>query len=292
MSRILLVSTALALMLLAFGLGGTPGPGADKESGCRKGPASESNGEVRLHEPPDFVPVACLRLHRTTTDGADGSSFFRSARDLQGRTGWEVGERRYLRLRGGEEEGTGATGARALFPRGWKGGSAPVWAERDITHGEHTRLYLSFRLKLSHNWQGHPVNDKLLYVWTHGKPVVFPVYVGGDDSPLTTEVRLQDIPGGARNLSPNRGSTSIERGQWHRWEILLVAGGAGVPDGEIQWWIDGRKVGEYDDIRFGARGQERVWERVSWRPVWGGAGGVVREDQYMWIDDLYVSGGP
>jgi hypothetical protein len=80
------------------------------------------------------------------------------------------------------------------------------------------------------------------------------------------------------------------RGRWHQWEILLVSNTGNHANGTIQWWVDGVEVGHYDDVRFGTASQSKVWQRISWRPVWGGAGGVVREDMYMWMDRLYASG--
>lgn len=180
----------------------------------------------------------------------------------------------------------------ALFPAGWTGGYAPIWSEEGITSAGKTELYVSFWLKLSDNWQGHPVNDKLLYFWTHEDPVVFPVYVGGGDAPLHTQVRIQDVPDGARNLRPNVTDVTIRRGEWHRWEVLVVSNTGDAADGEIHWWLDGRKVGEHRDVRFGTSSQSKIWNYVSWRPVWGGAGSEIQEDQYMWMDHIYVSGGP
>ncbi len=182
------------------------------------------------------------------------------------------------------------TVGRALFPAGWEGGRAPIFSEKRIGSAGAKRLYVSFWLKVSENWQGHPVNDKLMYFWTHEKPVVFPVYVGGGSNPLGTEVRIQDVPDGGRNLEPNRADPQIHRDRWHRWEVLVVSNTGDAADGEVHWWIDGEKVGEYRDVRFGRSNQAKVWDYMSWRPVWGGAGSTVRQDQHMYMDHVYASG--
>ncbi len=271
----------------------TPTPASDSDDvSCSSEvvDALHRDGALR-HEPRGFSTVTCLHFDGTPGgDGAEGFAGIPPRAAVQ--PGWRPGEQEHLQVVTDPGPDRDDRVAEARFPRGWEGGYAPVWINRDIDDAQLTRVYLSFRLRISENWQGHPVNDKILYVWTHGKPVVFPVYVGGGSYPLRTEVRIQDVPDGGRNLRANAGPDPIERGRWHRWEVLLVANTGGRFDGEVHWWIDGSKAGQYRDLRFGMSDQSKIWELVSWRPIWGGAGGVVREDQYMWIDDLYVSGAP
>lgn len=291
MRRILIATTAGTLVLMALRLSDAwPRSSPAEAVSCRAPEGFFADRAERLHEPAGFEPVTCLRFG---APGSGSSGLRISSWDADDSGGWELSPPRHVRLvpYGGEAGGQ-RWAARALFPAGWRGGRAPLWAERDIRSAGYTRLYVSFEIKLSEGWQGHPVNDKVGYVWAHGKPVVFPVYVGGGDALLTTQVRIQDVPAGARNLSPNRESVVVERGRWHRWEILLSADSGGFADGEVHWWIDGRKVGEHRDVRFGTPQEDRIWERVSWRPIWGGAGGRIERDQHMWLAELYVSGAP
>ncbi|HEV8265263.1 MAG TPA: hypothetical protein VGQ06_09935, partial [Gemmatimonadales bacterium] len=105
------------------------------------------------------------------------------------------------------------------------------------------------------------------------------------------QIRLQNIPGvGARNLTPNLANPSYTRGEWHRWEVVLVVNSGDQANGEAHWWIDGVKVGEYRDVLYGDSGQGKVWHDLSWKPIWGGAGDVVAQTMYMWMDHYYASG--
>lgn len=177
-----------------------------------------------------------------------------------------------------------------VFPEGWEGGWAPAWISKGISGADATEIYVSFWVKLSDNWQGHQVGDKIGYAWIHDDPSFFPLYVGGGSDRLHSQVRVQNVPGGARNLLPNLTDPEIVRGRWHRWEIVLVSNTGGSADGEIHWWIDGEKAGEYRDVTFGSASESKVWETVTWRPVWGGRGGVIQADQRMWMDHIYVAG--
>lgn len=184
--------------------------------------------------------------------------------------------------------------AEARYPIGFGDGRSPVWVERDVAGLEHSRLYLCFWVKLSDNWQGHGSGvNKIGFVWTDGSPVVALAAVGADDGPLVPQIRLQDMPSeSARNLEPGLDDATIRRGVWHRWEVVLVMNGWTEANGEAHWWIDGRKVGESRDIRYVDPAAEGIWEKVAWRPTWGGRGDAVRETMYMWLDHLYVSGAP
>jgi len=170
----------------------------------------------------------------------------------------------------------------------------PGWTEYPSLAGlGYTRLYLSFWVKLSANWQGHKTSvNKIGYVWVHDKPVVFPLVQGVGSAPLHTAVGLQDIPNlVAVTEAPNLGTVEIVRGQWHRWELVLVMNTGSNADGELHWWIDGVKVGEYKNIEYGDATQGKLWQDPCWRPIWGGQGDTLVQTQYMWMDHYYASGG-
>lgn len=264
-------------------------PGGEASTCGREGPS-------RAVEPAGLRPVGCLDLDDAHVRGSPADERIQATlRKVAPR--WRFSETSRLEIvrdstvpDSGTESVPPESVPRARFPAGWVGGYSPVWITRDLSGEELTRIHLSFRLKVSENWQGHPVGDKLLYVWIHDHPAVFPVYVGGGHEPLSAQVRIQDVPHGAHNFSPNLREAPVERGRWHHWELLLDSGTPGLADGEIHWWIDGEKKGEHRHVRFVDAGQDDLWHIVSWRPVWGGRGSVVREDQFMWIDDLYIGG--
>lgn len=186
--------------------------------------------------------------------------------------------------------------AEARYPVGFGDGRSPLFVEREIMDEETSRLYVCLWVKLSDNWQGHGSGvNKIGFVWTDGSPVVAFAAVGTGDGPLIPQIRLQDLPSTvepARNLVPGLDDATIRRGAWHRWEMLLVMNDWTAANGEAHWWIDGRKVGEHRDLRYVDSTADRIWEKVAWRPTWGGRGDTVREAMSMWLDHLYVSGAP
>jgi hypothetical protein len=183
------------------------------------------------------------------------------------------------------------TVARARFPKGLGDGVSPIWSAAGIGQHGVKRLYVSFWMKVSDNWQGHETGvNKVAILWTHEKPVVVANMNGVGSGRLMSEMRIQDVPDGARNLTANLADAELARGEWHRWEVVLVSNNGDGADGEVHWWIDGNKVGEYRDVRFGTSAQSKIWDNVTWRPVWGGRGDTVNEDMYMWMDHYYASG--
>lgn len=178
------------------------------------------------------------------------------------------------------------------FPGGFEGGRTPSWTTRRGLEAFGARqLYVSFLVKLSENWQAPRSGvSKIGFIWMHDNPVVTPINWLQGSGRIVPQVRLQDTPAGARNLVPNLRKVTLRRNVWHRWEILLKADSGDRADGEVHWWIDGVKAGEYHDVVFGHEDQGRRWQTIAWRPTWGGAGDVVRRDMYMWMAHFYVSG--
>jgi hypothetical protein len=180
------------------------------------------------------------------------------------------------------------------FPAGFGGGYEPAatWTEGVDSRG-FTRMYLSFWVKLSSNWQGHNSGvNKIGFVWMHDNPVVYFSEQGSGSGNLEAQLRLQNTPAPARNLTPNLAAVSLTRGQWHRWEVVIVANTGDQANGEAHWWIDGVKVGEYRDVLYGSSTQPKAWggPEISWMPIWGGIGDTVAQTMYMWMDHMYISG--
>ncbi len=183
--------------------------------------------------------------------------------------------------------------ARATFPAGLSDGVSPIWSEAAIAKHSARRLYLSFWIKVSDDWQAHATGvNKVAIAWTHREPVVVTNIQGSGAGRLGSEIRVQDTPDGPRNLTPNRADPEIVRGRWHQWEVILVANTGDSADGEVHWWVDGTKAGAFTDVRFGSASQAKVWDHVTWRPVWGGRGDTVRRTMHMWMDHYYVAGAP
>ena len=182
------------------------------------------------------------------------------------------------------------------FLAGYRGEDAPLVT--DFTFGDrgHRGIYVSFWVKLSENWQGHNSGvNKIGFAWIDDDPKVVFNARTVDDGPIAPQIRIQGTemgPDGALNLDPNvRSDVRMQRGQWHHWEVVLRSNTDSNADGEIHWWLDGEKAGEYRNVAFTNAVEGKVWEVVSWYPIWGGGPDLVAETMYMWMDHIYVSGG-
>lgn len=182
---------------------------------------------------------------------------------------------------------------RATFPAGFGGGTGPIRTGKKLEQYEFTSIYISFWVRFSDNWFGHPSGvNKILHIWVGGVNHVYLSAQGTRRGRLSPQINLQGIHERpvSRNLRPNQDGRALDRGVWHHWEVVLRSGTPGMPDASVEWWVDGRKAGAYFNINMLKPQDTNFWEKVDWNPTWGGRGGQLREPQYMDMDDFYISG--
>lgn len=218
-----------------------------------------------------------------------------SERDFSAKNqdGWFAIEQNYASLQVVQDATAPKSGPMVMqqvYPVGFPSGSAPAVAERQFTTPA-TQLYISVWLKLSANWDGHVTGtNKMFYVWVAGKPKVFLSAEGAGAGPLEPQVRLQNDLAQRGRLRPNLARTLlVQRGVWQRWELVLRANTPGQANGEVHWWIDGVKVSEYRDVQIVDAGESPNWEQFQWRPIWGGGGPAISQEQTLRFDHLYLS---
>ncbi|HXI22113.1 MAG TPA: hypothetical protein VNH46_13555, partial [Gemmatimonadales bacterium] len=183
---------------------------------------------------------------------------------------------------------------RAIFPKGFVGGSGPILLARSFTPSR--RLYISAWFRMSANWQGHRSGvNKIFHVWMDGRNKAVPTAMGIDSNPLAAQVNAQGLneTPQSRRLDPQTNlNIKITKGIWHRFEILIGGNTPGVADGTAKWWLDGNLIGDYSNINWVAAGHTNLWDTIYWNPTWGGVQDTVLQDQYMDMDHIYISGGP
>jgi len=181
---------------------------------------------------------------------------------------------------------------RARYPRGFLSGRGPILTEVELPPNIRG-LYLSFWMRLSPNWVGHPTSvNKIFHLWIGGSNRVYLSAHGRGNGPYLPQVNLQGIPGPqiARDLNPRRNPrVLIRRGEWVHWELVLWANHPGQRDGSVEWWINGEPAGREGGFAYTAPRFSSVWERVTWNPTWGGGGPPLREPIFMDMDEVYVS---
>jgi hypothetical protein len=183
--------------------------------------------------------------------------------------------------------------AAARFPRGFIGGSGPINLLRPIGAAE---FYTHFALKVSDNWHGHSVGVKLFFIRNRqpagekGDIVFF--IAGSGSNPLSFEVRTQNVVGGGVNYASNLAPAALTRGVWYDIEVHLMSdSSAGASDGQIHVWIYGVKTHQRTDVSLLRPGADRVQDVFQWNPTYGGGNQEsVPEDQFQYVDHVYVSG--
>jgi hypothetical protein len=185
---------------------------------------------------------------------------------------------------------------RAFFPAGSSGGTdLGNFMGFGFTGEGASTLYVSTWFRYSANWQGHKSGvNKMLFLLREGS-ASGPVYVsaqGIDDGPLEPQLRMQKSgESWSRVLKPNVDTDKkIVRGQWHRMEVRLQMNTDGRNDGTAEWWLDGVKVGSYDDVAWVPEGDPHVWSMVKFQPIWGGTKDTIEADQFLHVDQIDVKG--
>lgn len=177
---------------------------------------------------------------------------------------------------------------RFVFPAGFAGGSSTGSSGIDVPN--YHVLYVSYYVKYSSNWQGHPTGiNKHGYAWTGSTEVFYFEADGGDNGPLHPRVDVQGASSGNNLYSPNLVPGAVfTRGQWDYVEYVLTGNSSGTADGTIDWYLNGVKVGHVGGIQWSSG--STTWNSSSIFPIWGGSGGTVTADQYIEFDHYYVSG--
>jgi hypothetical protein len=185
------------------------------------------------------------------------------------------------------------------FPAGYSGGNAPAGVFPLSWGSAKKVLYVSAWHKFSSNFQNHPTGiNKMIHFYINGGNKL--VLIGRGNG-LDASIALQGIAAPYSNTLGHTG-TSIHlvpnvvpgarfvRGQWHRFELILVGNTPGVANGSVTLFLDGVKVLAYSGIMYAAAGGTGAWSGMNWSPTWGGSGGTVVADMYNWIDHISVSG--
>ena len=68
-------------------------------------------------------------------------------------------------------------------------------------------------------------------------------------------------------------------------ELPAVSGGTGA----LRVWIDGVRAISRTDLPM-SFDANNGWVQVHHDPIWGGVGDAKRRDDYVWLDETYVSG--
>ncbi len=181
---------------------------------------------------------------------------------------------------------------RIKFPAGWASGGFPAspFFAMDTTLG-YVRLYASFWVRLSSNWQTpeyNPPITTLVDFHQHGNHALTLEVQADSSGALHTQVQLHAPTDST--LTANVNDVSLAPGQWHQWEVLLVANTGSTANGQVTWWIDGTEAGSYSDVQTADSTQSPVWGDIVWAPIWGDSRHTTTAAMHMDMDHFYASG--
>jgi hypothetical protein len=173
----------------------------------------------------------------------------------------------------------------ALYPQGFGAGSGPI--DTEVNLSGISEVYLSFPMKLSSNFYGCGTN-KIFFIWLAGQPAIYLKVDGDGSGPLTFWISTQSSASSADPLAVGR---TVARNQWTNIEVYMKVNTGSNHDGIVKIWQDGTLTINVNNVEFVTAGDSHAWERVAWNPTWGGGcSGTVPADQYMWMDNAYISG--
>jgi hypothetical protein len=94
-----------------------------------------------------------------------------------------------------------------------------------------------------------------------------------------------------RNLSQNVSRVHLmTAGGWHHWETVMTVNTLGAANGIFQMWIDGTQTHNYSDLVYITPAAPSGFNSWKWNPTWGGSGGVRTRNDFMAIDQVFISG--
>lgn len=171
------------------------------------------------------------------------------------------------------------------YPAGFTGGTSPGTVYRSLPSVR--RVYVGMWWKVSNPWQPHSAGDKLQYLFTSANGSLFMIMyqdpvTGSGPYRMRVYNQLSTSPG--VYLMPNVNDVTISIGEWHRIE-WLVDYAADPSQGVVQWWIDGKLVGDYRNVNF--PNADLTEHKIA--PVWGGVGETKIQTDYVWYDHVRIS---
>lgn len=169
------------------------------------------------------------------------------------------------------------------YPIGYTGGEGPATLWCSVPNI--MKQYTAFSVKISNPWQGHPTSvNKLDYMSQSGGsvPIVLydPNHIGLYEL-RTYPHQMVGLPGPDQWLTSNIKNTPFTFGVWHIVEWFVD-----ISTGTIWWALDGIMQGRYTNWPLGST----PFSEHHLDPVWGGAGGVKTENDWIEFGEIFISG--
>ncbi len=172
------------------------------------------------------------------------------------------------------------------FPIGFEGGIGPgaEWYHLPDLR----QVFVGTWWKVSNPWQGHGSNvNKIQILFPGNGGDIYMVMYGSPGGPYEIRVIPQFLNMPSEWLRPNVNDVPVTLGAWHRIEWLLVYNTtSNPPNGIIRWWLDGRLIGDYNNVAF----PPAPFTQYKVSAIWGGVGETKTELDFYWYDHVHISG--
>lgn len=155
-----------------------------------------------------------------------------------------------------------------------------------------TELYMGHWIKWSSPFDWNPVGTKFDYLFMRDAAVPaggrdnFLTMIQNNGTTLTFTQQLWNAPG-TQNRYPNRGSVSIQKNRWYWLEIHSRLNTVGQANGFLEIWLDDALIMQHNDVTY--RTTNTTIGSFLHSPEWGGGGGTINQNQYIWFDHTVLS---
>lgn len=179
---------------------------------------------------------------------------------------------------------------RCLYPAGQAGGGAFVNIGHDsIAANNAKEIYYCSAFKLSSNFEYHPTGvNKIFFINVEGYGGGGDPYVFFADSDFDPPKMIPILQGTFPRVFNGATNAGIDRDEWFIVESKQTMNTAGNADGTLKHWINGVLVVDVSDVEW--VNSVYIWNSApKLQPTWGGAGGTVVNNFYLYCGAIYVS---
>ena len=191
---------------------------------------------------------------------------------------------------------------RTRYPEGLRDGRGPVhwygWHEDGpFTEFRHVRIEKWMRIGGDRrDFESHPAGTKLGFLGAGAcdgvRAELYPLLEGGLRDRFQVRVVQQFLD--RKNMTQNaRRDRVVQAGHWQRWEYELILNEVGRNDGVMRVEVDGRRIIDYNDVRYRDREHPCGLQVWRWNPTWGGSSNDVKSrDDDIDIAEVRIWGEP
>jgi hypothetical protein len=174
------------------------------------------------------------------------------------------------------------------YPKGLQGNGSSGGKCWFVTTAK-TEFYIEYYIKLSSNWEWHPVIQKLVYIYTPSHNTHITTYAMNG----YPGAHLIGVLTNTRNLYANDPNFYFKPGRWYKIDQYYKMNDRDVGNGIIKMWVDDVLLVDVSDVVIltsSMPAEDTGLSDFDVSPVWGGIADVNKShDDYLWFDHFTIS---